>query len=77
MEGPMFKTKDLRLARIRYFDRKRNGAELTDIEAYTFLLKTAEKCINVFDSTDVLSIYDRMPYPNVASNGMEYGNRLT
>ena len=76
MENRTLKTKDLKLARVKYFDMAHNGAELTDVEAYAFLEKVGDQYVNVFDMTEELPVLDRSLYPNVMRNGEEFGNRL-
>ena len=76
MENRTLNTENLRLARIKYFDTKHNGAEICDEEAYAFLFAFGGNYLNVFNPADNLPIYDRAPYANVAKNGMNYGNKL-
>lgn len=76
MENRTIKTKDLRLARIKYFDLEHNGAELCDMEVYAFLQAVGDKYVNVFKPEEELPVYDRAPYANVTKTGEDYGNRL-
>lgn len=76
MENNMLQTKNLRLARVKWFDVDHNGAELDGQFAYAFLQKAGDVYFNLFDPTDNLPVLDRTPYPNVLSNGEEYGNKL-
>ncbi len=76
MEVGKIKTTDLRLARVKYFDTKHNGAELSKTEAYAFLRKAGDHYFNVFDVLEDLPVLDRYPYANVLSTGEEYGNKL-
>ena len=77
MKDRVFKTDDLRLARVRYFDSKHHGTEfLADVEAYAFLEKVGEQFVNIFDPTDGLAVFDRLIYPNVDAYGYPYGNKL-
>ena len=78
MENKIIKTKDLKLARVKYFDSEHNGVELTPIEAYAFIQWSDEdqRFVNLFDDEENLPVYARSLYPNVAPNGEEYGNRL-
>lgn len=76
MESRRLKTKDLKLARVKYYDWKQDGVELTQIEAYAFLEKFGDYYVNVFDLDDKLPVFERSIYPNVTKDGEEYGNRL-
>ena len=76
MEPGKMKTADLRLAKVRYFDTKHNGAELSTIEAYAFLRKAGDHYFNVFDVLEDLPVLDRAPYANTTMSGVDYGNKL-
>ncbi|MBR3211388.1 MAG: hypothetical protein IKF71_05590 [Bacilli bacterium] len=76
MGNKAIKTKNLKLARVKYFNGETKGAELNDIDAYVFLLNTGNTYINVFDLTDNITVYDRSVYPNVMDDGEEFGTRL-
>ena len=69
METKKMKTQDLRLARVRYYDTKHNGAELSHLEAYAFLRKAGEHFYNVFDVVEDLPVLDRMPYSCTTRSG--------
>ena len=76
MENRSLKTRDLRLARVKYYDLEHNGAELSHIDAYAFLERVGEEYVNVFDPTDGLAVLDRSLYTNTTKDGEDYGNRL-
>ena len=76
MENRTLNTKNLRLARVKYYDVEHNGAELSEMEAYAFLQKVGDQYKNVFDEAEDLPVLDRSIYPNVMRSGEEYGNRL-
>ena len=77
MENRLIDANKIRLARVRYYDVKNNGAELSSQEAYAFLLQVDEKkYINPFDVTEDLPVLDRTFYANVMPNGEEYGTKL-
>ena len=76
MEKRVINTKDLKLARVKYFDTEHNGAELTDIEAYVFLQKVGDEYANVFELSDSTPVLDRVPYSNYTKDGEPFGTRL-
>lgn len=76
MENKKFNTKDLKLARIRYFDKKMNGAEVTNIDAYAFLYQVGDEFINVFNEEDSFPVYGRTPYSNTTRDGEDYGTMI-
>ncbi len=71
-------TKKLKLAKLKYFDEERNGAEVSDINAYAFLAEVDGKYVNFFEpfSDEELLVFKRSIYPNVTMDGEEYGNKL-
>ena len=77
MENRLMDTNKIRLARVKYYDVEKNGAELSEHEAYAFLFQVNEhKYINPFDPFEELPVLDRTFYANVASNGEEFGTKL-
>ena len=48
--------KRLKLAKVRYYDAKNNGAELSDIDAYAFLINVNGHYINLFDPIEELPV---------------------
>ena len=52
------KTENLRLARVKYFDKEK-GVELTEIEAYAFLMNINGEYVNVFDICEALPVLER------------------
>ena len=76
MENRGLNTKTLRLARVKYYDTKHDGAEVNDIDAYAFLEKVGDEYVNLFDPTDGLAVFERSIYPNVTRDGEEYGNKI-
>lgn len=73
----MIRTDGLRLARVKYYDTKKNGAELSEIDGYAFLYRIHDSVyVNLFDPTEELPILDRSMYSNVTPTGIEYGNKL-
>ena len=76
METKKMKTQDLRLARVRYYDTKHNGAELSNLEAYAFLRKAGDRYYNIFDVVEDLPVLDRMPYSCTTRSGEDFGNIL-
>lgn len=71
-------TKKLKLAKLKYFDEERNGAEVSDINAYAFLANVDGKYVNFFEpfSEEELLVFKRSIYPNVTMDGEYYGNKL-
>lgn len=72
----LINTKDLKLAQIRYFDTRHNGVEIPEIKAYAFLRKIGEKYINILNPEEYYPVYDRVPYTNTTSDGIDYGTKI-
>lgn len=71
-------TKKLNLAKLNYFDKEENGTEVSDIQAYAFLVELNGDYVNFFNpfGDEKLQVFKRTIYPNVTRDGKEYGNRL-
>lgn len=70
-------TKKLNLAKLNYFD-KVHGVEVSDIQAYAFLVELNGDYVNFFNpfGDEKLQVFKRTIYPNVTRDGEEYGNQL-
>lgn len=70
-------TKKLNLAKLNYFD-KVHGVEVSDIQAYAFLVELNGDYVNFFNpfGDEKLQVFKRTIYPNVTRDGEEYGNKL-
>ena len=66
----------LKLAQLRYFDTKKNGSMIPDLNAYVFLVKINDTYINLFNPLEELPIFDRVPYSNATKDGVEFGTKL-
>lgn len=71
-------TKKLNLAKLNYFDKEENGVEVSDIQAYAFLVELNGDYVNFFNpfGDEKLQVFKRTIYPNVTRDGEEYGNKL-
>lgn len=71
-------TKKLKLAELQYFDEEKNGAEVSDIQAYAFLVKLNGDYVNFFNpfGDEKLQVFKRTIYPNVTRDGEEYGTKI-
>ena len=77
MENRLIDANKVRLARVKYYDVENNGAELSEHEAYAFLIQVNDhKFINPFDLAEDLPVLDRTFYANVTPKGEEYGTKL-
>ena len=72
----VMKTKSLRLAEVRYFDREHNGVEIPRINAYVILAQAGDRYLNVFNPGEELPVYDRVPYSNTTMDGVDYGTKI-
>ena len=70
------RTKNLKIAEIRYFDTLNNGIVIPSQEVYTFLEKVGDKYISVFTPEVEYPIYERVPYSNVTFDGWEFGTKI-
>ena len=68
--------KRLKLAKVRYYDAENNGAELSDIDAYAFLINVNGHYINLFDPIEELPVYDRTFYTNTTRRGDDFGTLI-
>ena len=66
----------IKLAQIKYFDKKNNGIEVNDIDAYAFLYEEDGHYVNLLNPLADLPVYKRVPYSNVTSSGEEYGTKI-
>ncbi len=67
----------LKLAKLKYFDKKRMGVEVSEINAYAFLVNIDGKYVNVFDeSLSDIPVFDRTFYSNTTSSGIDFGTKL-
>ena len=72
----LLKLKNLKLARVRYFDAEHNGAEVTSLDAYAFLYEREGEYVNVFNPERELPVYGRVPYTNTTLDGEDYGTKI-
>ena len=72
----LLSVKNLKLAKIKYFDMERNGAEVTNIDAYVFLYEEDGEIYNLLDKARVYPIYNRVPYTNTTLDGESYGTKI-
>lgn len=70
------KLKDLKLAEMRYYDKKNNGVEVGEAVSYVFLVKVKDIYVNPFNPLERYPIFKRAPYANVTANGDDYGSKL-
>ena len=68
--------KKLKLARVKYFDKNHNGAEVNDIDAYAFLYENDGEYVNVFNPERELPVYGRVPYTNTTRDGEDFGTKI-
>ena len=59
MELKILNTKDLRLAKVKYYSEEKKAAALADVDAYVFLMRVGDQFINVFNELDDCLIMDR------------------
>ena len=76
MSNEIINLKNLNLAKIRYFDKKMNGAEVSSIDAYAFLYKNGDEYINIFSPEDSYPVYGRVPYSNTTRSGEDFGTKI-
>ena len=70
-----FKTKDLKLAALRYYDNEHKGLELTAPLGYTFLYKKNDEYFDVFNPGDDVPVFERTYYTNDRM-GEDYGTKV-
>ena len=71
----LISTDKLSLAKVKYFDVKHNGVEVTGEDPYVFLLNINNTYINLFDPVENLPVYDRLPYSNTTMSGVDFGSK--
>ena len=77
MKNNLLDVKKLRLAQVRYFNEERMSSSLPRQAAYAFLVQLGDAYFNVFNPTENLPVYDRVPYTNVNEFGEEFGNMIS
>ena len=70
------KLKRLKLARVKYFDKEHNGAEVNDIDAYAFLYEKDGEYVNLFNPAREYPVYGRVPYTNTTRDGEDFGSKI-
>ena len=70
------RVKDLKKAKIRYYEKDRNGCEIPEVEAYTLFVKKGDRYINFFHPFVNCNVYERVPYSNSTSTGETFGSKL-
>ena len=76
MENKKLKASSIRLAKVKYYDAKRGGVEVSDIDAYAFLYRYGEEYVNIFDLGESLPVFERVPYSNTTLDGEDFGTKL-
>lgn len=76
MENRNLNLKNVKLARIKYFDVKHNGAEVNDIDAYAFLYEKNGQYANILNPERELPVYGRVPYTNTTLDGEDFGTKI-
>ena len=71
-------SKRIKLARVKYFDLEKNGVEYRyfDDDPYVFLVNVDGKYVNLFDPSEDMPVYERIPYPNHLPNGDFFGTMI-
>ena len=72
----MIRADKVRLAKIKYFDLEHNGVEITSDDPYVFLIKVKDSYVNLFDPTEDMPVYDRLPYSNTTKDGEDFGSKI-
>ena len=67
---------NLRLAKVRYYDAEKKGLEITDLNAYAFIFASGSSYVNLFDMTDEIPVFERVPYTNTTQSGLNYGTKV-
>ena len=70
-------TEKLKLAKLKYFDKMRMGVEVSEINAYAFLINIGGRYVNIFDeSLSDIPVFDRTYYSNTTISGIDFGTKL-
>lgn len=73
----MINTKELKVAAVRYFDKDKNGLELTDSVSHVILLNRGTTYISLFSPGELAPIYKRLPCTsNECGFGDSYGTKI-
>lgn len=68
---------NIKLAKVRYFDEKNEGVEISKIEAYVLLININGEYVNFFDhDLRSLPIFKRAHCSNISHSGESFGTRL-
>lgn len=67
----------IRIAKVRYYDNKRKGVEVTSLDANAILIKIDGEYKNIFDEKMMeLPVFSRTLYSNTTENGDDFGTKL-
>lgn len=72
------KTKDLKLATLRYFSEENRGVEVdSPLGCYAFLVEIGKDTyVNPFNPLEEYPIFKRVPYSNTTMSGEDYGTKI-
>ena len=72
-----FEKKNVWLAEMKYYSKEDNGIEVSDPLTYAFIVDLGEgQFANPFDISEDFPVFQKLPYSNCTSTGVEYGSKV-
>lgn len=72
-----FKTKDIKLAELKYFDKDHGGMEYMDSLSLIFVAKVGDEYVNLLNICESYQTYERVPYSNTTNDGEDFGTMIS
>ncbi len=74
------KAKDIKIAELKFFDKDHFGIEVSEVQSYGLIAKvggiTDSVYLNLLNPFEEYPIFERLPYSNCNSDGVEYGAKV-
>lgn len=70
------RTKDIKLAELKFYNKEEGGVELTPVQSYGWLVKLGDGYLNVLNPYEEFPVLERVPYSNCSQYGLEYGTKM-
>lgn len=72
-----FEKKNVWLAEMKYYSKENNGIEVSAPLTYAFIVDLGEgQFANPFDISEDFPVFQKLPYSNCTSTGVEYGSKV-
>lgn len=72
-----FKTKDIKLAELKYYDKDHGGMEYMNSLSLIFVVKFGDEYVNLLNIYEAYQTYERVPYSNTTNDGEDFGTMIS